>query len=57
MNEYIDSFDCYSDSCHLAWLLRDNRQLLDSFKQGGPPMCADGTLFADLDLDLFQNCP
>ncbi len=51
-----DPFDCYSDSCHLAWLLRDNRQLMQGFRYG-MPQCADGTYFDQLSPTLFANCP
>ncbi len=51
----IDPFDCYLDPCHLAWLLRDNRNLLNGFYN--PPECANGTAFEDLSPSLFQDCP
>ena len=25
---FTDRFDCYTDRCHMAWLIRDNRHLL-----------------------------
>ncbi len=52
----IDPFDCYSDSCHLAWLLRDNRQLLPGFRYG-MPTCDDGAYFDQLSPSLFADCP
>ena len=30
----MKSFDCSSDPCHLAWLIRDNRQFLNSVLYG-----------------------
>ena len=27
INDCLDPFDCESDPCHLAWLIRDNSQL------------------------------
>lgn len=49
-----DPFDCYSNPCHLAWLLRDNRNLLNSLTNA---RCADGTAFEDLSSNLFDKCP
>ena len=47
----IDPFEC---DCHLAWLLRDNRHLLQTVMFG---KCSNGTWFTDLDPDAFANCP
>lgn len=29
----LDKFDCLEDPCHLAWLIRDRRHLLDQLKE------------------------
>lgn len=50
----LDPFDCESDPCHLAWLLRDERHLLKSVSQA---RCSrDGRLFVEIDRSLFGNC-
>ena len=49
-----DPFDCVSDPCHLAWLIRDNRQLLD---QVPAARCSNGVAFKDLDVSQFNDCP
>ena len=49
-----DPIDCVSDPCHLAWLIRDNRNLL---KVVDGATCSNGTGFEELDPDGFQNCP
>ena len=48
-----DRFDC-SDYCHLAWLIRDNRHLLQFVPFG---TCSYGTQFEDLDPNRFTDCP
>ena len=48
-----DPFDCRSDPCHLAWLLRDNRNLLGSVENA---RCEDGTPVEDLSPVLFEEC-
>ena len=51
-----DPLDCSTDKCHLAWLIRDNPNLL---KYVVDATCSNGTLFTDLkpaDFDA-QNCP
>lgn len=48
-----DPFDCYSDPCHLAWLLVDNRHLLNYLESGH---CQDGTALEDVSSNLFKNC-
>ena len=49
----IDPFDCESDPCHLAWLIRDNRDL---FGRLDDARCSNGTLFNQLDPDGFNQC-
>jgi hypothetical protein len=49
-----DAFDCVNDPCHLAWLVRDNRNLLSTVQQG---KCSNGSSFDQLDVNEFQNCP
>lgn len=50
---YADPFDCYSDPCHLAWLLRDNRHLLDRLLSG---QCEDFTYLSKLPIEMFEEC-
>ena len=50
-----DSFDCNTDLCHLAWLLRDNCHLLDFNLKNA--RCDDGTYFTDMSRNLFAKCP
>ena len=52
---FPDPYNC-SDHCHLAWLLGDNRHLLDVLSEM-PPACSKGTLFIDLNPDEFDDCP
>ena len=46
-----DPFDC---DCHLAWLIRDNRELLPYLDDTGT--CSNGTTFEDLDPNGFADC-
>ena len=51
---YADKIDCVSDPCHLAWLIRDNRNLL---KVVGNGRCTDGKRFEDIDPNtFFSSC-
>ena len=63
MNNFIihcifasDPFDCYSDPCHLACLLRDNRDLLSIDELAEKRRCSDGPAFTDLSPSLFEEC-
>ena len=47
-----DPIDCESDPCHLTWLVRDNRHLLNPIADG---RCSNGTRFDDLDPNTI--CP
>ena len=47
-----DAIDCKTDPCHLAWLIRDNPNLL---KVVGNGRCTDGTRFEDIDPKTFFN--
>ena len=47
-----DPIDC--GDCHLTWLIRDNRQLLDAVVGGS---CSNGTRFGALDPSGYANCP
>ena len=47
---YADSILC---DCHLAWIIRDNRRLLASVRNG---MCSNETTFEDLDPSGFTDC-
>lgn len=50
-----DPIDCSIDPCHLAWIFRDNKDLLKAIKNGE---CSNGTLFELLDgVNAFNNCP
>ncbi|XP_046650032.1 uncharacterized protein LOC124341131 [Daphnia pulicaria] len=40
--------------CHLAWLIRDNPNLLSAVKSA---TCSDGTPFASLSPSIFSSCP
>jgi len=46
--------DCTTDRCHLAWLIRYNRNLLPAVRDG---VCTSGTTFEDLNPNNFNNCP
>ena len=53
-----DPFDCSEDHCHLAWIIRDEPELLEKIScQLGLPACSNGTLFRDLDPSAFADCP
>lgn len=51
---YIDSIVCSTDRCHLAWLVRDNRDLLNRVLGGS---CWDlaATIYDLTPLD-YANC-
>lgn len=49
----IDPFDCSEFSCHLNWLIKDNRHLLYALSAE----CSDGTDFSKLEPDAYyQRC-
>lgn len=51
----LDPFACLTDVCHLAWLLRDNRQFLQFIFNA---KCDDsGQKFEDIDEGEFSDCP
>ena len=50
--KYADPIDC--SDCHLAWLIRDNRNLLPAVYLG---QCSNGTTFEDLDPIGYNECP
>ena len=50
----IDPIDCVTDFCHMAWLVRDNRQLLSAIRFG---YCSNGTAFNQLNPGPYINCP
>ena len=59
---FLDPFDCSEDICHLAWIVRDNRNLLPYLqlnygKKHYRAQCINGTLFEDLDPDALLECP
>ena len=49
---YADPIDC--SDCHLAWLIRYNRNLMQAVKSG---YCSNGTRFESLDPNGFADCP
>ena len=49
--ENVDPIDC--SNCNLAWLIRDNRQLLTPISGG---TCSNGTVFANLNPYAYANC-
>lgn len=49
---YIDSFDCDSDPCKLAWLIKDNRVLLAPLEV----YCFNGPSFKLLNSNAFSQC-
>ena len=53
-SSYTDPIDCESDPCHLAWLIKDNRYLLNPIADG---VCSNGTKFTDVDSNYFTFCP
>jgi len=53
--QFTDPFDCQSDPCHLAWLIRDHSELLLSLVRGAT--CSNGTRFEELDPSAFNGCP
>ena len=57
----IVPFDCSGDPCHLAWIIDENRHLLDNLavdfrRHRSKPRCSNGTYFHDLDRQRFTNC-
>ena len=50
---YTGPIDCETDPCHLAWLIRDNRQLLPAVFLAN---CANGTSLQDLNANEFSSC-
>nr|CAH0099485.1 unnamed protein product [Daphnia galeata] len=52
---YVDlEFNIMNCNCGLAWLIRDNRQLMPAVRNG---LCANGIAFESLDPVSFANCP
>lgn len=52
--EFLDAIDCHKDYCHLAWIIRDNRQFLPRLPAAA---CSNRTLLVDLNLEDFEDCP
>jgi len=50
----LDPIDCESDPCHLAWLTRDNPQLMKALPHA---MCSNGIHLNEIDSAVFSNCP
>ena len=53
IQSYTDPIDCESDPCHLAWLIKDYRKLLNPVADG---VCSNGTKFTDLDSNYYTIC-
>jgi len=49
----IDPIDCDADPCHISWLIRDNRLLIENIFGGS---CSNGDFLADLDKNAYDNC-
>ena len=49
---FADPLDCTRDPCHLAWIIRDARDLLNHLDA----KCSNGIPFKDLDPKDFENC-
>ena len=49
----LDPINCTDDPCHLAWLIRDNPNLLEYVKYGE---CSNGTRFEHLNPFGFEDC-
>jgi len=58
LTSYVDiagsQIDCVTDICHLAWLVRDNPNLLNYVQNG---VCNNGTTFKALLPEGFNSCP
>ena len=54
ITKFSDPFDCETDPCHLAWLIRDNRHLLAPIYGA---TCSNGTQFTQLISNDFSHCP
>ena len=50
---FTDQIDCDSDPCKMAWLIRDNRQLLPAVING---QCSNGIAFNAIDQSSLANC-
>ena len=60
IGNFTDPFNCYCDPCHLAWLCRDNRNLLSHVfgaKCYGTGVGNDNVFFEQISPDYFTNCP
>ena len=53
---YADPIDCERDICHLAWLIRDDPNLMVAF-YNNIPTCSNGTRLDRLETSVFQSCP
>ena len=56
-----DPFDCSGDPCHIAWIVRDNRILLQFLRshylqKTSSASCSNGTSFDQLDPNGFNQC-
>ena len=49
-----DPIDCSADKCHLAWLIKDNKDLLDGYANDGT--CSNRTKFTELNSADYANC-
>ena len=48
-----DPFDCDTDPCHMAWLIRDNPSLLPAVEGA---TCSNGLNFNQLNQLNYTNC-
>ena len=55
VNVIADKIDCKSDLCHLSWILRDDRHLIDLLSNDS--VCSNNTRLKDLNQDAFISCP
>lgn len=53
-HQNIDPIDCDADPCHISWLIRDKRLLIENIFGGS---CSNGTSLNNLDEYALDNCP
>ena len=51
---FIDPLDCTADPCHLAWIMRDDWDLLRLVPNA---RCSNGSLISELQWPEFESCP
>ena len=50
---FPDPIDCFTDPCHLAWIVNENRQHLNHVQYA---TCSNGTALNDLNSIEFITC-